>query len=131
MDDSAIVWDFYPGAYGPSILVELPDRAAVELLQGIFHRVATTDARLDMSNEPRMRLGNIARLELVRAPWPSRKTLSRTDDTRFVWSCTAEQWETLVELLEALRNGPGHQYLTDGKGTDDALIEVSFGEQHQ
>jgi hypothetical protein len=129
MSDSEIVWDFYPGAYGPSILAELPDRAAVELLQDIFVRVGTTDARVELSNQPRMRLENIARLELARASHPSRKTLSRSGDISFVWSCTAEQWNTLAALLEPLLDRPGHQYLTD-EGIDDALIEVSFGEQH-
>jgi len=130
MDDSTILWDFYPGAYGPSILVELPDLAAVALLRRILVRVAATGSPIDLNNEPRMRLKNIANLKLVLATQPSRKTLSSTGDPLFVWSCTAEQWRAHAALLDPFLDGHvGHQYLS-AEGVDDALIEVSFGEHH-
>jgi hypothetical protein len=125
-----IVWDFYPGAFGPSILAELPDQDAVAHLQDIFVQVATTGMPLDLNKDPRMRLKNIASLELARGPLLVRKTLSKTDNARFVWTCTAEQWHRHAGLLDPfLKDRVGHQYLTE-EGIDDALVEVSFGEQH-
>lgn len=127
---SPITWDFYEGGYGPSILAQLPDFAAVSMLRELFTRVADTGATVRLHDQPGMRLEHIKSFDLVRTTVPSRKTLWRKDDLMFVWSATADRWRRYATMLDPFLEGQsGHQYLTE-EGHDDALIEVSFGESH-
>ncbi len=47
----------------------------------------------------------------------------------FEWVASEGQWEWAVEKVDSLlvHGAPGHKYLTD-EGVDDALIELSFGD---
>ena len=124
-----IEWVFYPGAYGPSILVDLQDLDAVRQIAEIFERVAA-GAVVRLEDEPRMRLSNMTTLEMTLSTTDAHKTLWRTRNGGFVWSCTTGQWRDHIDLLDPfLRGLRGHQYLTD-ESNDDALIEISFGERH-
>ena len=129
---SIIVWDFYDGAYGPSILAVLPDLAAVARLQDIFVHVASSGIATDLAQETGMQVRNMDSLELVRTDpqHGERRTLSRIDNARFRWSCSAHQWHRHAALLDGFVKGHrGHHYLTE-EGLDEALIEISYGESH-
>lgn len=102
---------------------------AVERLQAIFVRVATTGVIIDLALEPGIRLNNISALELTCAEDEMRKTLSRASRAGFRWTCSAHKWHRRRALLDAFAKGPGHHYLTE-EGIDDALIEISYGEDH-
>jgi len=124
--------DFYEGAFGPSILLVLTSTEAVSWLRGIFEELATAAIGTDLSlvGQPQVQIGaalNDLRLCLVdREPI---KHLVREEYDRFVWRCTSGEWEAMSLILEPFLDQPGHQYLTV-EGVDDALIEISFGEDH-
>ncbi|MGH2378137.1 MAG: RHS repeat domain-containing protein [Candidatus Limnocylindria bacterium] len=125
--ESAVVWQLHRERSGDVIRVVLPDRASALLLRNLLQRVADLGQPVSVGLERRMKLSGIIRVILRRAEQPSRKALSGQDGS-FEWTCTREQWLVNAGLLEPFRLGrAGHQYLTD-EGIDDALVEVSFGE---
>lgn len=124
--------DFYEGAYGPSILLVLTSREAVAWLRSIFDNLSRASIgdvfRLD--SQPRVEIGAaLTALELRRVEHMPRRHLVQAPDTSFMWSCTAEEWQTASLMLEPLLEQSGHQYLTS-EADDDAIIEVSYGEDH-
>jgi hypothetical protein len=124
--------DFYEGAYGPSILLVLTSREAVSWLRAIFDALASANigAALRLDNQPGVHIGaalTALRLHVVRRT-PDRHLIQLPDGS-FDWSCTADEWQTASLMLEPLLEHVGHQYLTS-EGDDDALIEVSYGEDH-
>jgi hypothetical protein len=81
-------------------------------------------------DQPQVRIGAaLAELLLARVARPPNKHLVREEYDRFVWGCTSDEWETMSLMLEPFLEQPGHQYLTV-EDADDALIEVSYGEDH-
>ena len=74
--------------------------------------------------------GTLSDLMLFKVACKGQRHLVREDPNKFVWSCTSEEWYTMSLMLEPLLRQEGHQYLTS-EGTDDALIEVSYGEDHR
>lgn len=124
--------DFYDSAYGPSILLVLTSQEAVAWLRSIFEGIAGASAgsviRLD--TQPRVEIGAaLTALELRRVEEAPTRHLVQAPNGTFTWSCTADEWETASVMLETLLEQPGHQYLTS-ETDDDAIIEVSYGEDH-
>lgn len=124
--------DFYDGAFGPSILLVLTSDESIAWLRSLFQDIARAPigTALSLVNQPRVRIGAaLNELLLVRVARQPEKHLVREADDSFVWSCTSNEWETNGLMLEPFLEQPGHQYLTS-EGHDDALIEVSFSEDH-
>jgi hypothetical protein len=124
--------DFYEGAYGPSILLVLTSREAVAWLRTMFDDLASagvgTVVRLD--NQQRVEIGAaLTALRLRRVEHTPDRHLVQAPDGSFTWSCTADEWHTASLMLEPLLEQSGHQYLTS-ETADDAIIEVSYGENH-
>ena len=122
--------DLYDGAYGPTILLVLVTRRSIDWLRKVFEDMAAapTGTVVSLTDLPQVRVvGELGGLVLSKAERCSRPDLVRGVSGRFVWSCTADDWDTMSLMLEPLLRQPGHQYLTS-EGVDDALIEVSFGE---
>jgi hypothetical protein len=120
------------GAYGPTILLELRSAEATDLLLSVFGDLVDsapgTEIRLDRI--PRVSLGaSIMRFVLRAVDVSPDRHLVRDGAGGFLWSCTADEWDTARLLIEPLRRQPGHQYLTS-EFEDDALVEVSSGEHH-
>lgn len=129
-DAPRIFWDFYAGAYGPSMLIVLRDRRSVERMQDLFVEVATDGQPLELRWMADMFFENIDSLVLARSDDQVRRTFVREDPGRFRWSCSAQQWHHHAALLDGFARGrAGHHYLTE-EAHDDALIEISFGEEH-
>jgi len=123
--------DFYPGAYGPTIILSISSVEACAWLQGAFRELARSGAPRKLAAEPEVRLANIHGLEMIRRSTGPRVSLSRRRDEAdadFVWAATADGWLYLADLIQSFCDGgSGHHYLTEN--TDDAaLIELSFGE---
>jgi hypothetical protein len=121
--------DFGEGAYAPTILLTLRSTEAADLLLSIFGDLVDsapgTEIRLDWV--PGVSLGaSIMRFVLRAVDVSPERHLVRDDAGGFLWSCTAEEWDTARLLVEPLRCQPGHQYLTS-EIEDDALVEVSAG----
>ena len=124
--------DFYEGAFGPSILLILTSRESIAFLRAIFEdrAAAPIGTVVSLVEQPGVRIGAaLGELLLCRVSRRPGKHLVRDEYDRFVWSCTADEWETMSLQLEPFLGQPGHQYLTD-EVADDALIEVSYGEDH-
>lgn len=124
-------WDFGIGASGPTIFVRLRTVDDVKALNEIFLGLAERPgARIDLSAQPGIQLHRISRCELVSIERSLSKRLRRVNDgPAFEWSCTADEWATAAALLDPFLAGSrGHQYLTQ-EGLDDAIVEVSYGEE--
>jgi hypothetical protein len=125
--------DYYEGAFGPSILLILTSSAAVEWLRSIFDRMAqdTVGTVVSLLDQPRVAIGAaLTGLRFVVVAREPERHLVRGQDDAFTWSCTADEWHTASLMLEPFTGGQvGHQYLTSEQ-EDDAIIEVSYGEDH-
>jgi hypothetical protein len=124
--------DFYDGAFGPSILLVLTSQESIGWLRAVFEDLAAAPIGTVVSlvEQPRVRIGAaLTELLLSRAARQPNKHLVREAYGRFVWTCTSDEWETMSLMLEPFLEQPGHQYLTV-ENADDALIEVSYGEDH-
>ncbi len=115
---------------GPDrVLVLRPESGeSVVWLRAVFAGLPATRTRT-LTAEPGVAITGVERLELVlvdRRPSPHVSEVGRGE---FVWSGTADEWETSALLLDPfLDDQPGgHQYLTNDIN-DDAVICVSFAE---
>lgn len=125
--------DFYDGAFGPSILLVLTTQESVAWLREVFEDLADApiDAVVNLIGLPQVQAGAaLAGLVLRRVVSPPDKHLALAARGAFSWSCAADEWKTMSLMLEPFPQQQGHQYLT-AEGTDDAVIEVSYGEHHR
>jgi hypothetical protein len=128
-----LIGDFYQGFDGPTILLVLPSREGVDWLRAVFdnlsHARPAVAIRLDA--ERRVSLNpSIPRLTLQVVERQVRPALSRDSAGNVTWSRTATEWSDASLLMEPLQRQAGHQYLTSAD-SDDALVEISFGERHE
>lgn len=124
--------DFYDGAYGPSILLILTGKESIAWLRMIFESIsaAPVGTVIDLAELPQVRAtGGLRNLVLSKAANEPRKRLVLEATGGFAWSCTSDEWRTMSLMLEPFAVRSGHQYLTS-EGLDDALVEVSYGEDH-
>ncbi len=122
--------DFYGGAYGPTLRIDIPSRKLLESLKAVFQNLAEGKAiQTDLTKMDFVRPGNVSRLELVFLEQTKKlarsKALSLHRGTEFVWTNSPDGWQRCLDLLCGFGKQPGHQYLT-AEGIDDALIEVAF-----
>jgi len=122
--------DFYDGAYGPTLRIDIPSRKLLEALKAVFQNLAEEKVgRTDLTKADFVCPGNVSRLELVLQEQTMKlarsKALTLHRGTEFVWTNSADGWQYCVDLLGGFGEQPGHQYLT-AEGIDDALIEAAF-----
>jgi uncharacterized protein DUF5317 len=133
LQPTLVIADHAEGPYGSIILLELMSVEAVRWLRSLFLGMTMASGPVSLSSQPGVAFRRISELELHLEERPPAKHLQRVDGTprpRFVWSCSAAEWETRALFLDPFLSGrAGHQYLTDGVA-DDAIIEVSHGESH-
>ena len=134
--DSTLI-DYYQGAYGPTIRIDIRSLETLVKFRDIFELLAKgkmSEVRLE--DIKMVKLQGIRSLVLKRLPEDesdkkSLRLLSlHPEGAVFCWSMNATRWLECGELLDALveENQPGHQYLTS-EGIDDALVEVAFMEK--
>ena len=128
-----IIGDYAEGPYGAIILLELMSVEAVQWLHRVFLGMKNARGPVSLGSQPGVSFRRLSELELRLDQSGPAKHLQRMDRTlrpRFVWTCSASEWETNALFLDPFLNGSsGHQYLTDG-ASDDAIVEVSHGESH-
>jgi hypothetical protein len=104
--------------------------AAAWLRQVFLDQMDRKDQR-ELSEEPEMRVNNVASLRLVTRASERDIELKRVTDTvpaSFTVFSTQHGWQYVANLIEPFFDGqPGHQYFADLAG-DDALVEISFRE---
>ncbi|MBN1917559.1 MAG: hypothetical protein JW889_06585 [Verrucomicrobia bacterium] len=129
------ILDFYDGAYGPTVRIDIISHALLSQLKDVLQDLASGLAQ-EFEFHGLEGIASSSIKELVAEVVPSEprvklKVLSRKhEDPVFRWSNTREGWQTCADLVEKLAedNRPGHQYLTN-EHTDDALVEVCFLER--
>src|SRR5712692_3469020 len=129
---SNFVVDYYQGAYGPTIRVDLVSlESALELLN-IFKALAEgTGSEVKLHELETAKVSGLREFVLrVISDGPEvERTLSvvNGENPSVCWHRSRNGWKNCVDLVQVLidSNSPGHQYLTK-EGIDDALVEVSF-----
>ena len=124
--------DFYEGAFGPSILLVLRTKEAVLWLRSVFEDLAGVDVGhvFRLEDQAQVEIGAaVTEFLMRRVERTPERHLVRSRQGGFTWSCTAKEWRAASLLLEPLLSQSGHQYLTS-ETDDDAIIEVSRGEEH-
>jgi hypothetical protein len=118
----AILIDFYPGAYGPTIVIDVQSERALAILRGTFLDLANRRAqKVDLSRlETVFRSATIDTVEL--------SVVSETEDLEgavtltsgaaphcFSWTRSPAGWLQVVDLIDGLAAHlrPGHQYLIE------------------
>lgn len=133
---TSILIDYYHGAYGPTIRIDV---RSLENLLKIKHTFLML-AQAKMSEVNFHQVGAVEmtgmeslNLKLISGKTLREKTLVLVNTTVygpvFEWSRCSAGWIKCSGLIDGLinLNSPGHQYLTD-EAVDDALIEVAFQE---
>jgi hypothetical protein len=136
LDSSAslILGAFYPGAYGPTILLEAQGLLGVDwFLRKLVELSRGEQAAFDLVSMPEIAIEGVDELKVETVAAQPEIPLTRTagssgDDVSFLWRQDTLRWAHASMLIEPLLKGwPGHQYLTN-EDRDAALIEFSYGE---
>jgi hypothetical protein len=135
MTADRILVDYYAGAYGPTIRIDVQSLDDLLVVRGMFQQLAegrVAEVHLQEMRELQVIGISSFTLKVIPEVTVSRKTLHlvRTDASGpvLVWSRSPAGWmDGCVCLIDGLleRNAPGHQYLTH-EGVDDALVELAF-----
>lgn len=132
-DVRTILIEYYAGAYGPTLRVDIKHAEGLARFSGLFLRLASSEVRrAGIRQIGQVKLVGLEDIEMRLWPHPTepRKFVEIVQgeggDPAFRWTRYSEGWKEWAEMIEAL-NQPGHQYLT-GKNQDDAIVEISFME---
>jgi hypothetical protein len=136
IDNSIIVVDYYQGAYGPTIRIDIQTRENLVKLKDIFLQLAkskkeTTDL-VTLKSVNATGLKQLI-LKVISSNQEREKKLKleegSTGNVAFSWSMSSAGWQRCAGLMDGLLepDRPGHQYLTE-EDIDDALVEVAFKE---
>lgn len=125
--------DLFEGAFGLSILLRLESRDALDWMVTLIESVSrmSESATFSFAAQPGVILSqSLQEIRIQReGDGVAHRHLRQVQPGVFLWVGTSEYWGTLAELVSALKETSGHQYVTS-ETDDDALIEVSFGERH-
>jgi hypothetical protein len=129
-----ILGAFYPGAYGPTILLEAQGLLGVDwFLRKLVELSRDEQAVIDLASMPEITIEGIDELKAETVAVQPEISLMRTagssgNGASFLWRQDTLRWAHASMLIEPLLKGrPGHQYLTN-EGRDAALVEFSHGE---
>ncbi len=119
------------GAYGPTIVMQLTSESAAVWLRDLFLEIAEGRPPMQLAAQPGVLLRDVGGVELsLETAHIGHELAKIAEGPGFAWRCSSERWRWNAGLLEPFVAGQaGHQYLTSEQ-TDDALVEVSFGEVH-
>ena len=127
-----ITIDYYQGAYGPTIRMDVHSAEGLVALRNILHALAAGGTRERRFHQLSfVELIEIYDIILTCVRTRRNKTVvaerkQEGDKMIFHWSNTLEGWSQCAELLDGISGTkPAHQYLSQ-EGLDDALIVVAF-----
>lgn len=130
----SILVSYYPGAYGPTLLIAPQSTQELEAFERLLRDLADGNVgSRELESHLDCNLDSLSSITLRRTGMGSSTRLVRTEvgpgRTRFDWSNTADGWRDCASRVQRLResNAAGHQYLSR-EGLDDALVELSFRE---
>lgn len=139
-DAKEIVVDYYDGAYGPTLRVDIQALDDLLRIKGLFLELAESKrVTVDFLQLDSIRATGIKKLILRRIKEGAKleKALelkpSERGDVVFHWTLPSRGWRRCAGLVDGLIDGlikgkgPGHQYLTE-EGIDDAIVEMAFME---
>jgi hypothetical protein len=135
-NEKTIIVDYYGGAYGPTLRIDVPSREMLDWLKSLFADLAGgTHGRVDLLHPDRVRaVSGIAEILLLRdaSVRPGQRTLRLTGPLEKIairWAGPPAYWSRCSALVDGLvaSGRAGHQYLTD-ETVDDVLVELSFME---
>ena len=134
--NNVVILDFYQGAYGPTIRIDVQDVASLIKIKELFLELAiSARKKTDLAELPWIKASGLRQLVLTQAPEREGcvKNLALRKDKdgsiALEWSLSSSGWKRCAGLIDGLirLNSPAHQYLTE-EGIDDAIIEIAFRE---
>lgn len=133
---NGILLDYYQGAYGPTIRIDVQEVSFLVRLKEMFLRLAEgkeeTVSLVETDSIRATGFDNLI-LRLVPSHRDDAKNLKLVSEGReaivFRWSLSPRGWRRCAGLVDGLLEAgfPAHQYLTQ-EGIDDAIIELAFRE---
>jgi hypothetical protein len=133
-----ILVDYYRGAYGPTIRIDVQTREKLIQIKKVFLKLAESQGQADLADVESTLITGFERIILESLPVyenrPKKLEFETRDDGRIVcrWSLDCTGWRRCVGLIDGLLtyNSPSHQYLTK-EGIDDAVVELAFMETRE
>jgi hypothetical protein len=132
-----ILLDYYEGAYGPTIRIDVQSIDTLNKVKDLFLNLSklTVHTTIDFIELPSVKAYSINQLLMKRTPdnqEPKKKlelVPDRSGDIVFCWAVSSDGWQLCADLVDGMldANCPGHQYLTQ-EGVDDAIVELAFME---
>jgi hypothetical protein len=131
-----IALDFYKGAYGPTLRIDVQTLDALIGFRKLLFWVGESEGHtINLVEQDNIETTGLDKL-ILRCAFDGEKshkkltlTSSAEPGIAFEWTRSSEGWKELCCLFDPLieHDRPGHQYLTQ-EGDDDALVELAFKE---
>jgi hypothetical protein len=106
-----------------TLLIDVDSEGLHTLISWLLE-VRSSGQKITISDCPGAVVQAGLRVELLRSR--DDRGIARTAEGMFVWQRSQDGWTDIVELLEAMKAGAGHQYL-DGP-RDEVQVMSSIGE---
>lgn len=136
MSQDSIVIDYYQGAYGPTIRIDIQTMENLVKVKNIFRQLAELKKEtIDLARVESVNATGLKQLILKVVP-PNQEIEKKlkleegsAGNIAFSWTMPSTGWRRCAGLIDGLIESghPGHQYLTE-EGLDDALVEIAFAE---
>ena len=137
-DSSATIIDYYDGAYGPTLRIDVQSYDWLVLLHNYTTQLMEGEIEnIDFLNLDKVEAIDISSFKLYKSRkkyvyCPVRKTYDADKKLVFTWLYSADQLYHILGLIERLIevDRPGHQYLTDGSGKEikEIIVELAYKE---
>ncbi len=131
-----VLLDFYEGAYGPTIRIDIQSREDLIKIRNIFLKLSQKpNEETNLADCKNVKSIGVNKFVLMSIP-DNQETekklflvINKKTIFEFLWKLSVGNWETIVLLADNLieQDKPGHQYLTE-EGIDDALVELAYRE---
>ncbi len=123
--------DFYQGAYGPTLRIDVQDASWLKAFQSHMAQLANRNiTEFDLLHLDGVEKGEISGLRF-RLDFESSLTIVTPKQTgkyeSFLWTLDMESIERITDVVDRFleSNRPGHYYLYD---EDQTLVELAFKE---
>jgi len=123
-NSSSILIDYYNGAYGPTIRIDVrSDKDLFKFKELIFSLANAEKNEIMLGEISSIKLSGMKNFNLILDKKEKSKKLELVNG-EFIWSLHRDGWQLCLDWIEGIVE-PGHQYLTE-EGVDDALSELVF-----
>jgi len=125
----AIFVDFYPGAYGPTLIIIIDEIEELVFFKTLISKLCNNNTnRLSLHEYEKFNISGIS--DLVLEVSNNRHSEIKVTKERIVLYGTKDTWETCCCLVDALiKTSSGHQYFERYFEYDeDIVVELSYKE---